>query len=303
LAGAALFTNQNEIVLHNTNHTEISAAISMLKGALKKKEEHVLFNTHFWATIPAVLLSVGLLVAASAVDGPQNVPAVSFICLWLTIWTIAVSAMIMAEASLCKRAFTEKHHKMAAAGQATLTGLFLIPFLGGEVMGLVFLVKMASILVAVLLIGTVFVHVLFHFLMKAPTQTGRNALDKIEGFKRFLSAVEGDRLNRANPPELTPTVFEKYLPYALALDVEQAWAEKFSGVLNAAGSTPGGSGGAYSPGWYSGSAFTSGGIGDFTSSLGGSFSSAISSSASAPGSGGGGGGSGGGGGGGGGGGW
>lgn len=305
LAGAALFTNSNEILLHNTNHADISNAINMLKGALKKKEVNVLFNTHFWATVPAVLLSIGLLIAASYADGPQNVPAVSFICVWLTIWTIAVSAMVITEASLCKRVFTEKHHKIAVAGQATLTGLFLIPFLGGEVMGLFLLAKTASILVAVLLIGTVFIHVLFHFLMKAPTQTGRSVLDRIEGFKRFLSAVEGDRLNRVNPPDLTPAVFEKFLPYALALDVEQAWAERFSGVLSAAGNAPGGSGSAYSPGWYSGSAFTAGdGIGGFTSSLGGSFSSAISSSATAPGSsGGGGGGSGGGGGGGGGGGW
>lgn len=303
LAGAALFTNKNQLLLHNENHTDISAAIGLLKSTLKKKEEKILFNTNMWVIVPAILLSVLLLVAASFADGPQNVPAVAFICVWLTIWTIAVSAMLLNEASLWKRMFTEKHHRLAAAGQATFMGLFMIPFLGGEAMGLVLLAKTASVLVSLLLLGTVFIHILFHFLMKAPTVSGRRELDKIEGFKRFLSAVDGDRLNRANPPELTPTVFERFLPYALALDVEQAWAEKFSGALNAAVRAPSGSTGAYTPAWYSGSAFSSGGIGDFTSSLGGSFSSAISSSASAPGSGGGGGGSGGGGGGGGGGGW
>lgn len=304
LTGASLFTNTNSIVLHNTNHTEISAAINLLKGALKKKEEKSLFNTNAWVTFPAVILSIALLIAASYADGPQNIPAVVFICIWLTIWTFAVTGMVIAEATLCKKVVTDPNHRMAAVGQAAFAGLFMIPFLGGEAMGLFFLAKIASILVAVLLIGTALIHIVFHFLMRAPTQAGRNALDKIEGFKRFLSAVDGDRLNRANPPEMTPSVFEKFLPYALALDVEQAWAEKFSGVLNAAGRSPGSSNGAYSPAWYSGSAYTAGGIGDFTSSLGGSFSSAISSSASAPGSsGGGGGGSGGGGGGGGGGGW
>jgi len=304
LAGAALFANNNVMVLHNTNHTDISAAINLLKGALKKKEEKTLFNTNAWVTLPAVLLSIVLLIVASCADGPQNIPAVAFICLWLTIWTIAVSGMVIAEASLCRKAFTDTHHRMAAAGQATFTGLFMIPFLGGEVMGLFFLAKIASTLVAVLLIGTALVHLAFHFLMKSPTQAGRKALDKIEGFKRFLSAVEGDRLDRMAPPDKTPQLFEKCLPYALALDVEQAWAEKFSGILSAAGRAPGSSTGVYSPAWYSGSPYTSRGIADFTSSLGGSFSSAISSSAQAPGSsGGGGGGSGGGGGGGGGGGW
>jgi uncharacterized membrane protein len=121
----------------------------------------------------------------------------------------------------------------------------------------------------------------------------------------FLGKVDGDRLNRANPPEHTPETFEKFLPYALALDVEQDWAEKFSGALAMAGTAHEDSNVAYTPSFYSaayGNAFTGSG---FSSSFTDSFTSAISSSSSAPGSGGGGGGggSGGGGGGGGGGGW
>ena len=304
LAAGVLFNMRDEIELLNANHTTISGAIAILRKSLKQREQKTLFNTNAGVAVPAVLLSIALLVASTYADGPGNVGAAGFICLWLTMWTLAVGVMIVAEAGLCKRVLTEKQHRMAAAGQATLSGLFLIPFLAGEVLGLAMLAKAASILVALLLVATVLVHVLFHYLLKAPTQAGRTVLDKIAGFKMFLGAVEGDQLNRMSPPDQTPQLFEKYLPYALALDVEQAWAEKFSGILDTAGRAPGGSGAAYSPAWYSGSPYTSGGIGDFTSSLGGSFSSAISSSAQAPGSsGGGGGGSGGGGGGGGGGGW
>lgn len=304
LAAGILFGLGPEIELHNSNHRTISSAISVLRSTLKRAEENVLFNTNTGVTIPAVLLSIGLLIGACYVDGGQFVGVAGGICVWLTVWTLVVGAMLVAEARLLKTAFTSKYHRMATAGQATISGLFLIPFLGGEVFGLVMLVKAASLLVALLLVGTVLIHILFHFLMKAPTQQGRKVLDKTEGFKKFLTEVEGDRLNRMTPPDKTPQLFEKFLPYALALDVEQAWAEKFSGVLDAAGRGQGGTGGVYSPAWYSGSGFGPGGIGGFTSSLGGSFSSAISSSAQAPGSaGGGGGGSGGGGGGGGGGGW
>jgi uncharacterized membrane protein len=141
--------------------------------------------------------------------------------------------------------------------------------------------------------------------MKAPTFAGRRLMDEVAGFKMFLGAVDGDRLNRAAPPEQTPAVFEKFLPYALALDVEQDWAQKFSGILAGAGAAPGGSGVAYAPSFYSGSSWSSFTGASFASSFGNSLTSAISSSATAPGSGGGGGsgGSGGGGGGGGGGGW
>jgi uncharacterized membrane protein YgcG len=130
-------------------------------------------------------------------------------------------------------------------------------------------------------------------------------LDQVEGFKMFLGKVDGDRLNRAMPPEQSPAMFEKLLPYALALDVEQDWAEKFSGVLAVASTLPGGSSTIYATSFPLGPSGGGFGGANFASSFSNSFVSAISSSSSAPGSGGGGGsgGSGGGGGGGGGGGW
>jgi uncharacterized membrane protein len=123
----------------------------------------------------------------------------------------------------------------------------------------------------------------------------------------FLKAVDADRLQTMSPPpDKTPELFERFLPYALALGVEQAWANQFSQVLAQAAAAPGGSGSGYSPSWYTGSGFGNFSAVSFTSSFSSSFSSAISSSSAAPGSssgGGGGGSSGGGGGGGGGGGW
>jgi uncharacterized membrane protein len=226
--------------------------------------------------------------------------------LWLSIWSIAVFALLHNAAHLWKSAFAGGHLKAGLMASATFTTLFCIPFVLAEIVGLVVLAKATSVFILSFLLITVLLHILFHYLLKAPTSAGRSVLDKIEGFKMFLGAVEGDRMNRITPPENTPEVFEKYLPYALALDVEQAWAEKFSGVLGGVARTPGSDSGGYSPGWYSGAGWSALGAAGFVSSLSGSFSGAISSSSSAPGSsggGGGGGGSGGGGGGGGGGGW
>lgn len=132
-------------------------------------------------------------------------------------------------------------------------------------------------------------------------------MDRVDGFKIFLKAVDADRLQTMAPPAKTPQLFERFLPYAFALGVEHAWAEQFSQVLaRAATAGTAGSGTSYSPSWYTGAALASFSASDFTSSFSSSFSSAISSSSTAPGSSsgsGGGGSSGGGGGGGGGGGW
>jgi hypothetical protein len=159
--------------------------------------------------------------------------------------------------------------------------------------------SIAMIVVIVLMLLTV---AFFGVIMRRPTPRGRKVLDEMLGFRDYLEVAEKDEMNLRNPPEKTPELFEAYLPFALALGVEQDWAEKFADVLEAI-REPDGRG--YQPAWYSGSwdsSRISSNIGSVSSGLG----SAISSSVTPPGSssgGGGGGFSGGGGGGGGGGGW
>jgi len=132
----------------------------------------------------------------------------------------------------------------------------------------------------------------------APTPEGRKVLDHIAGFKQYLSITEADRLDRmTGAPQDTPELFEKYLPYAIALGVENHWANRFAAVLAAASAR-----GQQGFGWYSGSSTPSGNPTGFVDSVGSSLSSAVGSASTAPGSGGGGS-AGGGGGGGGGGGW
>lgn len=143
-------------------------------------------------------------------------------------------------------------------------------------------------------------HFVFWFLLKAPTTEGRKLMDEIEGFKLFLSVTEKGRLNLLNPPDKTPELFEKYLPYALALDVEQKWAKQFSQMFSQMEKD----GIQYSPLWYTGAAWNINNTANFAGSFNNSFSTVISSASVAPGSSSGSGGfSGGGGGGGGGGGW
>jgi len=143
---------------------------------------------------------------------------------------------------------------------------------------------------------------LFNHLLKAYTPQGRAILDRIMGFRLYLSVAEKERLNMQNPPDRTPELFEMFLPYALALGVERAWAAQFAEVfarMSAQGQE-------YRPSWYVGPSWSSLRADSFAQSVGSSFSSAISSSAHPPSSSsgsGGGGSSGGGGGGGGGGGW
>ncbi|MCW8944489.1 MAG: DUF2207 domain-containing protein, partial [Sedimenticola sp.] len=162
-----------------------------------------------------------------------------------------------------------------------------------------FAISLPFTLVLLLAVG---INFLFYEWLKAPTLAGQQLLQQVEGFRLYLGVAEQDELNYKHPVEKTPALFEAFLPYALALGVEQQWAERFSGILAAAGK----GGENYQPGWYSGRSWNSHNLTGFTTAMGSAMGSAISSSSTAPGSSsgsGGGGSSGGGGGGGGGGGW
>lgn len=206
---------------------------------------------------------------------------------------IQVSAARAAHRKALKRDYLNLYFKT--------NGKLLLPSVLGSIALLAVILAKDSVVPTVFFIYavTVFAHFIFLYLLKAPSPRGRRLMDKLDGFKLYLEVAEKDDLNRQHPPKMTPQLFEKYLPFAIALGVEQKWGEQFSAVF----ARLAGEGGEYRPVWYNGR-FSSLHIGNFTDSVSGNFSSAISSAASPPGSSSGGGGfSGGGGGGGGGGGW
>ncbi|MDP4038630.1 MAG: DUF2207 domain-containing protein [bacterium] len=52
----------------------------------------------------------------------------------------------------------------------------------------------------------------------------------VAGFKLFLSVTEKDRLKFSDAPQKNPKLFNKFLPYAIALGVERDWARQFEGM-------------------------------------------------------------------------
>jgi uncharacterized membrane protein len=67
----------------------------------------------------------------------------------------------------------------------------------------------------------------FGWFMPARTIAGARTFAKVLGFEQFLGRVESDRIERI---EKTPELFEKYLPYAMALHVEKKWVQAFAGI-------------------------------------------------------------------------
>jgi hypothetical protein len=62
------------------------------------------------------------------------------------------------------------------------------------------------------------------------TPAGADEWAKVRGFKLYLSVTEKDRLKFSDAPDKTPERFNKLLPFAVALGVEQEWAKQFEGI-------------------------------------------------------------------------
>lgn len=155
-------------------------------------------------------------------------------------------------------------------------------------------------------VSIVLIEVVFASLMRAPTIQGRKVMDGIDGFKMYLDTAEKERLNFRDEPEMSVSRYETLLPYAIALGVEKPWTDRFEADLARHAVSGVSRSYTYAPHWYSGTSFSSGGVGASMAALASGMSAAMIASqpASSSSSGGGGGGfSGGGGGGGGGGGW
>ena len=299
-----LFEDGSPLVLKNKNHEVLSRASKGMETMLHATMEKTDFFTNARYLWPGIILSLLTIAAVVLLTGGTQVAVALFMSVWLTGWSFGVYMLVSSVVRAWKSVRTEG---VLGAGQAGFLTLFSLPFIVGECVGLGVLIWACGVVDSGIIAAAIGINVLFHHLLKAPTLAGRALMDRVEGFKMFLKAVDADRLQTMTPPDKTPQLFERFLPYAFALGVEHAWAEQFSQVLAQAATDTGAGGGAsYSPSWYSGGSFGSFSAVTFTSSFSSSFSGAISSSSTAPGSSsgsGGGGSSGGGGGGGGGGGW
>src|SRR5258708_22271986 len=64
--------------------------------------------------------------------------------------------------------------------------------------------------------------------LKRKSPLGRQVSDQIAGFRQFLEKVDQDRLNRMNPAVTTPQDLDRFLPYAIALEVKEEWGDQLS---------------------------------------------------------------------------
>lgn len=271
----ALFSQENEVKLEQDNHERIRDAMEALEDELEAGYRRTFFLTNTGYVFLGLGLSVGALLLLAFVSFGTVSLSLLFMLAWLSIWSIGLGALL-------KQTYNRWVQYFRSRGSRHLTGagmmtLFTIPFLIGELVVLGMLFSQGGLQLFLIIMLFLGLNALFYVLLKAPTVQGRKLMDKIQGLKRYLRVAEKDRLDLDRLPDRTPELFERLLPYAVALEVGNEWAKSFAGRLDGAAGDPG----EYRPGWYHGSYH---GANDLTSDLSGTLSSTVATSSSPPGS-------------------
>jgi Predicted membrane protein (DUF2207) C-terminal domain len=278
----ALFASEPTIKMTDKNYVKFGAAVNRLRESLEAEYQKTAFvknQGYFWAGIAFTLAVAGLTALLS-----PNPEEAAFGAAFLSVWVGASAFGLTRALHKIQSGANSFGSRIAGVIQVVFILLFFVPFgiaailLGKE------LAQTIGLWACLLVACTAALNAIFFELMKAPTVSGRKLMDEIEGFRMYLGTAEQHRLDMLTPPKETPELFEAYLPYAIALDVETEWNKRFERVFAEAAQAPGGTGRGYAPAWYSGSRFNNFTTGAFAGALSGALSTAAASAATAPGS-------------------
>ena len=141
------------------------------------------------------------------------------------------------ERFLIQRGKKNKWYGLFALNKGYVTIGFIM-FIIAVFLGFQFLVVHPSLklltITAIFLVAMLIVQMIFSRIMSAYSVRGRDVADHLLGFKMYLQQAEQRVYNELAPPERSLDLFEKYLPYAIALKVENDWASKFDNIMQKA---------------------------------------------------------------------
>jgi Predicted membrane protein (DUF2207) len=200
---------------------EIKAHIDALQDAFRKNLQGVYFRQNF---IIAGLGMAATLVWGLSVAATLEESSSMFITFWLFFFT-SVASLVIGSVWTSKPAHSSMKQRIT---RAVLPILFF-GFPGAIIYGAA--LPSAHGFVLALLLSVVF-NSIFFVIMRAPTSRGLMVLQQLAGFREFLVRVEQDRLDRVNTPEQRAELMNRFLPYAIAMNVREGWGDKMASAFS-----------------------------------------------------------------------
>jgi hypothetical protein len=170
------------------------------------------------------VVASGLAIAARSRSSSESV----FFTMWVLFVGLCLGLLIeVSFIPACRDAIRTR-----SGSVRILPGLAAIAVFFGAI-GLLLreMAKNASPALSLTILSLLLVNLAWAPFLNYTTPLGRKTLDEIAGFRAFLESVEKDRLERLNPAHASPQALEEYLPYAIALEVREAWGDHLSATF------------------------------------------------------------------------
>ncbi|HEX8621993.1 MAG TPA: DUF2207 domain-containing protein, partial [Allosphingosinicella sp.] len=209
---ASLFAGgRDSILMDQKNHSTFSAAQKSLEKNLKQLYEGRLFvRNQVWAVRGLVLMAAAFILPAAAVllTAPDDYGRGDLTVAWAALGLLAASLGLYYLSRRADGALPMLWKILAifiglfglVAGVVTVGNAFEAVFAEEDFRRLI---PLLLPLLALPVVLTAFSW------MAAPTREGRAVLDRIAGFRHYLSVAEEDRLEALHPPDKTPELFER----------------------------------------------------------------------------------------------
>ena len=195
-----LAANGESIVLEQKNHARFSAAKKLLSDSFAKGYEGKLFNRNWgWAFAGFALMLSAMWFASAAVAAATGSARPLPILVGIGASVTAVLLMLLSQGP----AGTGKCLFIGGALVFTLLSVFTGAPVFVSALESGWWAPLLSPALALPLALSAF------WWIAAPTKEGRAVLDRIAGFRQYLSITEGERLDRMTAPKDTPELFER----------------------------------------------------------------------------------------------
>ena len=152
-----------------------------------------------------------------------------FVAVFLTFWILFCGLIIGMMVELSFASAWKSALRAGSGWTRLLPGTAAIAvFVGTIAFLLTKLAEGVSFSFSLMLVAFLLINLGWGPQLKRKTKLGREVSDQIAGFRQFLQKVDQDKLNRLNPEGNAPKDLDRFLPYAIALEVKDAWGDRLS---------------------------------------------------------------------------
>jgi hypothetical protein len=223
-AGAAVgrsLSPESQAIIDPLAMPAIKTHIDAVQDTFRKNLQGIYFRQNFrYAGIGMAITFAWAMFTAAMLEAASSM----FITFWLLMFT-SIAGLVIGGV------WTSKPTSPSAKQRVTRVLVPMLFFgLPGSLIYIAALPEAHGFVLALLL--SVLLNNISFVIMRAPTPRGLIILQQLAGFREFLVRVEQDPLDRMKTPEKRAELMNRFLPYAIALNVREGWGDKTASAFS-----------------------------------------------------------------------